>query len=546
MAQKPLISGSPRTEQRRQERLIAAIERRFEPRIAREIARAMREAVDFWLANGNVPALPEHRANIETIVHDMAKVAVRAFGARILMQQRGHLVVIERKDFAETLSRMAQRYIMLEGVRRHITEITETTRNQIITATQRGFDEGLGTDAIARVIRDVTPGLSRSRAHIIARTESHGAANYGANAAAKETGLQILKEWVASQDERTREAHAEADGQTVQMDEPFIVGGEALMYPGDPGGSAENVINCFAPWSLIAPIGLKAAIRRDYIGHLVELSLGPKINLTVTPNHPILTNRGWVLAGDVVEGDKVLYSGIFNSGEIGACLDVGDGSATAENIYNAAQGSGSMVRHRGVVVNFHGEVPDHDVNIVPMEGKLRDAMKAARFKPFEQITLAMADISKGGLSLFRRLGLSDIVSSELADCDMGRLSADASFFGGSHIGCTAVAVGNIRSSNAKVLEAAIHECPAQSVSAGDCINAVAIANHSLDDAKIGDARLCPSSIDTALCERIVKSVRIFHYEGPVYNFESDTGLLIADGIVNHNCRCAVAHTVIDE
>jgi hypothetical protein len=28
------------------------------------------------------------------------------------------------------------------------------------------------------------------------------------------------------------------------MDEPFTVGGASLMYPGDPAGPAEEVINC--------------------------------------------------------------------------------------------------------------------------------------------------------------------------------------------------------------------------------------------------------------------------------------------------------------
>ena len=41
-----------------------------------------------------------------------------------------------------------------------------------------------------------------------------------------------------------RPGHAEADGQEVKIDEPFIVDGESLMYPGDVTGSASNVINC--------------------------------------------------------------------------------------------------------------------------------------------------------------------------------------------------------------------------------------------------------------------------------------------------------------
>ena len=54
----------------------------------------------------------------------------------------------------------------------------------------------------------------------------------------------MVKEWVSVDDNRTREAHHHADGQVVPLDEPFIVDGEELMYPGDINGSASNVINC--------------------------------------------------------------------------------------------------------------------------------------------------------------------------------------------------------------------------------------------------------------------------------------------------------------
>jgi len=52
------------------------------------------------------------------------------------------------------------------------------------------------------------------------------------------------KEWISVIDERTRPEHAEANGQIVLWDEPFIVGNEELMYPGDPAGSAWNTLNC--------------------------------------------------------------------------------------------------------------------------------------------------------------------------------------------------------------------------------------------------------------------------------------------------------------
>ena len=58
----------------------------------------------------------------------------------------------------------------------------------------------------------------------------------------------MKREWVSAQDDRTRDTseadHVDADGQTVGMKEPFTVSGEKLMFPGDPSGSAANVINC--------------------------------------------------------------------------------------------------------------------------------------------------------------------------------------------------------------------------------------------------------------------------------------------------------------
>lgn len=81
----------------------------------------------------------------------------------------------------------------------------------------------------------------------IARTQTTRVENLARIDVYKEVasqGYEIVKEWVAVVDSRTRDAHKKADGQRVPIDEPFIVNGEKLMYPGDPNGSAENIINC--------------------------------------------------------------------------------------------------------------------------------------------------------------------------------------------------------------------------------------------------------------------------------------------------------------
>jgi SPP1 gp7 family putative phage head morphogenesis protein len=108
----------------------------------------------------------------------------------------------------------------------------------------RGYAEGLAQDGVADMIRAAIPSMSSYRAGVIARTETHGAANFGAMEAARETGVALRREWVSAEDERTRDSHVAANGQIVGMDEPFAVGDALLMYPGDPDGPPEETINC--------------------------------------------------------------------------------------------------------------------------------------------------------------------------------------------------------------------------------------------------------------------------------------------------------------
>lgn len=80
----------------------------------------------------------------------------------------------------------------------------------------------------------------------IARTEGHRIQNEAAldgQHRAKKKGADIVKQWDATLDSRTRPEHREADGQIREIDEPFDVGGEKMQAPG-VGGSAKNVCNC--------------------------------------------------------------------------------------------------------------------------------------------------------------------------------------------------------------------------------------------------------------------------------------------------------------
>lgn len=53
-----------------------------------------------------------------------------------------------------------------------------------------------------------------------------------------------FKQWVTRRDERVRHEHADADGQRVPNDQPFIIGGYPAEYPGDPALPARLRVNC--------------------------------------------------------------------------------------------------------------------------------------------------------------------------------------------------------------------------------------------------------------------------------------------------------------
>lgn len=123
---------------------------------------------------------------------------------------------------------------------------------QIVDVLGRSVAAGQTVEDQANAVRhvlDVT-GTENwpARARTVAVTEVHRAWNFGALAASMRAQIQLrqqlLKRWDARDDSATRPGHRRADGQTVPINQPFIVNLEPLMAPGDPAGSPGNVINC--------------------------------------------------------------------------------------------------------------------------------------------------------------------------------------------------------------------------------------------------------------------------------------------------------------
>ena len=127
-----------------------------------------------------------------------------------------------------------------------IKQIESTTLDLIRWQLSEGMEAGESVPQISRRIGELYGRNVSARSMVIARTEVIGASNAASYMGAKSTGLKLNKQWLATRDSRTRETHAEADGQEVGMDEPFVIGGERLMWPGDTslGASGAQTVNC--------------------------------------------------------------------------------------------------------------------------------------------------------------------------------------------------------------------------------------------------------------------------------------------------------------
>ncbi len=124
-------------------------------------------------------------------------------------------------------------------------DITEL-KSKIKSVVSRGISQSYSYEKISKLIYDEfnNPELNAIR---IARTEGHRIsqeATYNVQVEAKKNGADIVKEWDATLDSKTRPSHQFLDGQIVDIDKPFKnADGDEALYPGGFGIASED-INC--------------------------------------------------------------------------------------------------------------------------------------------------------------------------------------------------------------------------------------------------------------------------------------------------------------
>jgi hypothetical protein len=306
----------------------------------------------------------------------------------------------------------------------------------------------------------------------------------------------------------------------VGLDENFEVGGFMGPCPGSMGDPSQD-INCFLPGTLVSGAFVGGLVA-DYAGPVWEVETLRGNRLTVTPNHPILTDQGWVAAHSLREGMN-LFSYTQNVGSP-ALMDVDDKDrpALVQDAFEAirADGRGRSAVLVGLdlhgdakwtngkidVVGINGVLPG-DVEPIPADQKVEDG----EFVPAGAPGVV---VEADGPS---DLGLSG-VDAPPASLPSGReLPVDASRVLSDGFPLQPFRIGPAARWHTSLGEKSKQGPPPVAAFIGELFEA---------------------SAGLIAADQVVR-VRERQWCGHVYDLQSVDGWIIAQNIVTSNCRCTV-------
>ena len=218
--------------------------------------------------NLNEPLMDEAYMKVYTSV---GLVHGKRVGASINAQLKYFTFDEFRSSFLRNITTFFNRY----GVSR-VKSVRDTYLNDIIKLLDNRLSLGLTMQEAAKEVEKIVSSnrFYRWQALRIARTESNAAANFSATQAGEVSGFVMEKEWISATDPRTRRKppnqfdHLHMNGKRVGLNEKFVLRSskgttDRMEYPGDPNGSAADVVNCRCTVAVVP--------KRDENGDLVRV-----------------------------------------------------------------------------------------------------------------------------------------------------------------------------------------------------------------------------------------------------------------------------------
>lgn len=333
--------------------------------------------------------------------------------------------------------------------------------------------------------------------------------------------------------------------------------------------------NCVLPNTKIIAPDAEAMMRSEYSGNIIEIGTSNGTRLSVTPNHIVLTARGWVRAKNLVKGDKVVHYCNWTKSVVKANPANDDSISTVEQLF-ASLIKASTVPTFSMPVSpedLKGDViKDGKVDIIFIDSKLRSKVDSAVNKLISDIELigtsiagksvltakcTLAELLVGvGLAsdgimssscvsniLFSRalthrelvgLRLSSDYNSRLNKTAADNTSADVKAFGDSIFART----GIVERDNLFCIDLD-----------SDSVESDAVSFEQSFDRRFGNivdlSDLFRAFSGVIELDDIVLVTNKF-YSGHVYDASSLSTLYISNGIITSNCRCSTAAYEDDE
>ena len=198
-----------------------------------------------------------HNNEFETVSEYLAVSYEDGFiGAMYDLQGQGIPLIIPI-DQEQVVAAIQHETKLSESLYMALGRDTKDLSKKIAGEISRGISTGSMYSEIARNIA-AWGRIPQNNAMRIARTEAHRIQNKASMDAcwkAKANGADVVKEWSAALDKKTRPSHQKLDGQIRELDEEFEVNGYTAMQPGDFGRPEEDIncrcrVNQRARWNL--------------------------------------------------------------------------------------------------------------------------------------------------------------------------------------------------------------------------------------------------------------------------------------------------------
>lgn len=261
--------------------------------------------------------------------------------------------------------------------------------------------------------------ITAARAMLIARTEVARAASNIVEARSTFVGSEGYI-WHTVGDVDVRDIHKKLNNTYHKWSDPPVAGEKGeKAHPG-------TIYNCF-PGSTKVSLrnGCHYIWRIPYSGELIRLGMG-NTAVELTPNHPILTLRGWIAAKDVCLTDYAVKSLLDE--RVAFDENKQDSQPCFDEVFGALQSHLGCETPSHVRANFHGDVADSHVETVRAELLLPGHHMSKHFETLCNLALTGSDgraLSEGAIRSFLHTQKTD--STGFADT-----SAPNSFWHGSH------------------------------------------------------------------------------------------------------------------